>query len=243
MRTGGNSPDNRTLGAEEHPSVCYHRTPAGERLARSRWGYVQTHHQGPDLLPLIGNPLPRNSLFYDTAIVSIMPVSRASWGPDLTSVRLSTRHMKGSAPKGPMRVQARHHRTRQRNSGTGNRARPLEVIHLLTRCAAIATDALATTAGFRATSVPRSSPKETPVQELVALADSLAEKYANQALVDAKTIQNPLLEMWGVAAEIDAALLVPIQDMLTATSQRSQIAAGDLASLAANLRQPACAPV
>ncbi len=81
------------------------------------------------------------------------------------------------------------------------------------------------------------------MQELVALADSLAEKYANQALVDAKTIQNPLLEMWGVAAEIDAALLVPIQDMLTATSQRSQIAAGDLASLAANLRQPACAPV
>jgi hypothetical protein len=81
------------------------------------------------------------------------------------------------------------------------------------------------------------------VQELVALADSLAEKYANQALVDAKTIQNPLLEMWGVAGEIDAALLVPIQDMLTATSQRSQIAAGDLASLAANLRQLACAPV
>ena len=81
------------------------------------------------------------------------------------------------------------------------------------------------------------------MQELVALADSLAEKYVNQALVDAKTIQNPLLEMWGVAAEIDAALLAPIQDMLTATSQRSQIAAGDLTSLAANLRQLVGAPV
>ncbi len=81
------------------------------------------------------------------------------------------------------------------------------------------------------------------MQELMALADSLAEKYTNQALVDAKTIQNPLLEMWGMAEEIDIALLVPIQDMLTATSRRSQIATSDLASLAANLRQLASAPV
>lgn len=81
------------------------------------------------------------------------------------------------------------------------------------------------------------------MQELIALADSLAEKYADQAVVDAKTVQNPLLEMWGVAAVIDVALLVPIQDLLTATSQRSQIATGDLALLAANLRQRASAPV
>ncbi len=75
------------------------------------------------------------------------------------------------------------------------------------------------------------------------LADSLAEKYTNQALVDAKTIQNPLLEMWGLAEGTDLALLVPIQDLLTATTQRSQIAASDLASLAANLRQLASTPV
>jgi len=81
------------------------------------------------------------------------------------------------------------------------------------------------------------------MQELMALADGLAEKYTNQALVDAKTIQNPLLEMWGMAEGIDLALLVPIQDLLTATTNRSQIATSDLASLAANLRQLASAPV
>jgi hypothetical protein len=80
------------------------------------------------------------------------------------------------------------------------------------------------------------------MQDLMVLADSLDEKYTNQVLVDAKTIQNRLLKMWRMAEGIDIALLAPVQDLLT-TTQRSQIATSDLPSLAANRRQLASAPV
>ena len=73
--------------------------------------------------------------------------------------------------------------------------------------------------------------------ELIDKAHLLAAQYADQQVVDAKRLQNPLLDLWGLA-DSDG-LRAPVETLLVATSRRSQIATSELAALAAELETAA----
>ncbi len=71
----------------------------------------------------------------------------------------------------------------------------------------------------------------------------LLGQYEGQKVVDAKSLQNPLLELWGIAEKEGAGLTSPIEEVLTRTVSKSQIAVSELEVMAASIRVMAGATV
>jgi hypothetical protein len=79
--------------------------------------------------------------------------------------------------------------------------------------------------------------------ELLAGINELLEQYKEQRVVDAKSLQNPLLDLWGIAAQEGEDLAGPIEEVLTRTVSKSQIAFSELEVMAATIRVMASAAV
>lgn len=75
------------------------------------------------------------------------------------------------------------------------------------------------------------------MQDLLAQLESLTQPYREQLVIDAKRLQNPLLELHTMAAGLGESATAPIEALLRATTTRSLVSARELDELAESLRE------
>lgn len=75
------------------------------------------------------------------------------------------------------------------------------------------------------------------MQDLLTQLDTLTEACRDQTVVDAKRLQNPLLELHATAVDLGEAATAPIEALLRATTTRTLLSTSELEDLADSLRQ------